>query len=75
MCDQEKHYKSWSMCSSCNFQGLFVFTCRAGEIYDDPDSLGVLMDTRCPACDEEETVLVGMDEYREMVFMAKTKSS
>ena len=75
MSDPDKSYKSWSLCSSCDFQGIFVFSCRAGEDYDDPDSLGVLMDTKCPACDEEDTVLVGMEAYQEMVFMAKAKSS
>ena len=71
--DSAGPYKTWNMCSSCGFQGLFVFLPRAGEDYEDPDSLGALMDTQCPACEEEETVLVVIEEYREMVFIAKTR--
>ena len=64
MGDSKTQYNSWSMCSSCGFQGLFVFSPREGENYDDPDSLGALMDTICPACGDGETVLVIMEEYQ-----------
>ena len=74
MSEPNKEYKSWNACSGCGFQGLFVFFTKAGEDYDDDDALGVLMDTKCPACDDEETVLVGMEEYQEMVFIAKSRS-
>lgn len=74
MDDSKTQYKSWCLCSSCGFQGPFVFSPREGEDYDDPDSLGALMDTVCPACDSGETVLVAMEEYQEMVFVAKSRS-
>ena len=54
MSEPNKEYKSWNACSGCGFQGLFVFFTKAGEDYDDDDALGVLMDTKCPACDDEE---------------------
>lgn len=75
MNESKDPYKSWSKCSGCGFQGLFWYWSRVGENYDDSDLLGALMDTQCPACAEEDTVLVSMDEYQEMVFFAANRSN
>ena len=65
-----KSLTGWSECSSCAFSGTVVFTTRADEDYDDLDSLGVMLDAKCPACGENEPVLVMRDQYDEMVFLA-----
>lgn len=45
---------------------MFLFSSRPGEVYDDPDFLGVLLDTACPACGEKDSVLVSVEEFEEM---------
>lgn len=71
---QEKfaRYQSWSTCDECGFQGLLEFAHREGEVYDDPESLGVMLDATCPACDHEAAVLVVMDEYHAMLRLARS---
>jgi len=65
-----RRYRGWNSCSACGFQGVFVFTSWEDESYDDPDALGAMLDTVCPACEERESVLVAMDEFRRMTPVA-----
>ena len=74
MADRVERYQSWSSCDECGFQGLLEFAHRADENYDDPDSLGVMLDATCPACDHQSAVLVVMEEYEAMQRMAKSAS-
>jgi len=64
-------FNSWSQCDECGFQGLMEFWTREDENYDDAGALGVMMDCVCPACGERESVLVVMEQYEEMLHMAK----
>ena len=64
-------FDSWSQCDDCGFQGLMEFRTRDDENYDDPESLGVMMDCVCPACGGHQSVLVVMEQYQEMLQMAK----
>lgn len=66
-----ERYQSWSSCDECGFQGLLEFAHRGDENYDDPESLGVMLDSTCPACDHEAAVLVVMEEYQAMLRVAK----
>jgi hypothetical protein len=70
--ERVERYQSWSNCDECGFQGLLEFAHRDGEIYDDPESLGVMLDSTCPACDHQAAVLVVMEEYHAMLRMAKS---
>lgn len=69
------NYQHWDRCEACGFQGLILFQCRAGEDYSDLDALGFLMDSSCPACGYEEAVLVVVEQYQEMVRMARRPSN
>lgn len=71
MTERVERYRSWSNCDECGFQGLLEFTHRADENYDDPESLGVMLDATCPACDHQASVLVVMDEYHAMQHLAR----
>lgn len=72
MAETYPSYQSWSNCDACGFQGLLEFAHRDDEIYDDPDSLGVMLDATCPACDQQSAVLVVYDEYRAMLRLARS---
>lgn len=72
MAEKFERYQSWSNCEECGFQGLLEFAHREGEVYDDPDSLGVMLDATCPACDYEAAVLVVMEEYQAMLRLARS---
>lgn len=72
MAGKPERYESWSSCDECGFQGLVEFVHRDDENYDDPDSLGVMLDSTCPACDYQVAVLVVIDEYRAMLRMARS---
>ena len=72
MAESYRRYRSWSDCDACGFQGLLEFTHRDDEIYDDPDPLGVMLDTTCPACDHQSAVLVVSDEYQAMLRLARS---
>ena len=65
-------YQYWSSCEECGFQGLLEFAHRDEENYDDPESLGVMLDATCPACDNQAAVLVVIDEYHAMMRMARS---
>ena len=70
MSEKFQRYQSWSSCDECGFQGLVEFAHRDDEVYDDPDSLGVMLDATCPACDHQSAVLVVNDEYQAMLRLA-----
>ena len=67
MMERVERYRSWSSCDECGFQGLLEFAHRDEENYDDPESLGVMLDATCPACDHQAAVLVVTDEYQAMM--------
>jgi len=69
MTERVERYQYWSGCDECGFQGLLEFTHRAEEDYDDAESLGVMLDATCPACDHQAAVLVVMEEYHAMMRM------
>jgi len=68
-------YNSWSNCEECGFHGLMDFHSREDENYEDKDALGVMMDCICPSCGTREYVLVVMEQYEEMRFMARNVES
>ena len=72
MKEEFERYKAWSSCDECGFQGLLEFAHREDENYDDADSLAVMLDATCPACDHESAVLVVIDEYQAMLRMARS---
>jgi len=61
-----RSWRSWGECGSCGFQGIMTFRARSGEDYSDPEALAVMMDSECPACGAEESVLVAAEEFGEM---------
>ena len=75
MNDETHSFQHWDQCDECGFQGLVVFRTRAEENYDDVDALGFLMDSTCPACGCEESVLVVVEQYQEMVLLSRSKRS
>jgi len=72
MMGKVERYQYWSSCEECGFQGLLEFAHREDENYDDPDSLGVMLDATCPACGYQAAVLVVTDEYHTMMRMARS---
>ena len=72
MTERVERYRYWSSCDECGFQGLLEFAHRDGENYDDPESLGVMLDATCPACEHQVAVLVVIDEYQAMMRMARS---
>lgn len=66
MTDEKPRYQSWSQCDECGFQGLFEFQQRDDETYDDPDALGVMLDSTCPSCGFQHAVLVVTEEFQAM---------
>lgn len=64
-------YSSWSNCEECGFHGLMDFHSREDEDYEDKDALGVMLDCICPSCGTRGCVLVVMEQYEEMLFMAR----
>jgi hypothetical protein len=71
MMERVDRYRSWSSCDECGFQGLLEFAHRNEENYDDPESLGVMLDATCPACDHQAAVLVVTEEYQAMMRMVR----
>ena len=72
MTERVERYRYWSSCDECGFQGLLEFAHRDGENYDDPESLGVMLDATCPACEHQGAILVVIDEYQAMMRMARS---
>ena len=75
MSESERSYRltSWHECTECNFQGTFTFSPEDEEDYTDPDALGYAMHAQCPACEYRESLLVGVEHYREMLELAKQR--
>lgn len=69
--DAVDRYQHWGACDECGFQGLLLFQCRVEEDYADEEALGFVMDSSCPACGNEEAVLVVVEQYLEMVRMSR----
>lgn len=61
----------WDGCDECGFQGLMLYQHRAEEDYSDEDVLGFMMDSSCPACGQEASVLVVVEQYQEMMRLSK----
>ena len=72
MTERVERYQYWSSCDECGFQGLLEFAHRDEENYDDPESLGVMLDATCPACGHQAAVLVVTDEYQAMMRQARS---
>ena len=72
MTERVERYQYWSNCDECSFQGLLEFAHRDDENYDDPESLGVMLDATCPACEHQAAVLVVIDEYHAMMRMVRS---
>ena len=64
-------FKHWGTCDDCGFQGLMVYRTRAEEDYTDEEALGFMLDASCPACGTDESVLMVVEEYQEMVHMSR----
>lgn len=64
-------FQHWSDCAECGFQGLVRFSCREDEDYSDPEALGFMMDAQCPACGDDGAVLVVVEQFQEMLRMAR----
>jgi hypothetical protein len=72
MTERVERYRYWSNCDECGFQGLLEFAHRDEENYDDPESLGVMLDATCPACEHQAAVLVVIEEYQAMMRTARS---
>ena len=72
MTERVERYRYWSSCDEYGFQGLLEFAHRDEENYDDPESLGVMLDATCPACEHQAAVLVVLDEYQAMMRTARS---
>ena len=66
----DRRLRAWSDCGECGYQGTFEFSLRDDEIYDDPESLGVMLDAVCPAWGEVDAVLMMRKPLDEMVGLA-----
>ena len=69
-----EHFQHWDSCDECGFQGLIAFRARAEEDYSDEDALGFMMDSTCPACEFEHSVLMIAEEYQEMLLLSRSKN-
>ena len=70
-----EQFQHWDTCDECGFQGLIGFCTRAEEDYQDDDALGFMMDSTCPACGFEHSVLMIAEQYREMLLLRRSKDS
>ncbi|MFT5176186.1 MAG: hypothetical protein ACI8W7_004380 [Gammaproteobacteria bacterium] len=66
-------FQHWDQCDDCSFQGLIEFRTRAEEDYEDADALGFVMDSTCPACGDEKSVLMVAEQFQEMVLLSTLK--
>ncbi|MCP5155372.1 MAG: hypothetical protein H6983_14475 [Ectothiorhodospiraceae bacterium] len=69
-----REYRAWGACDGCGFQGLMPHRCRDDEDYEDEEALGFMMDVLCPSCGQLDATLVVVDEYREMLFLARPRT-
>ncbi len=63
-------YLAWGQCDGCGFQGTLGFEHMESESYDDPDAGFYLLRSKCPACEQEDNVLVTVDEYQVDIALA-----
>ena len=75
MSKETNSFQHWDACDECGFQGLIALRTRAEEDYDDADALGFVVDSTCPACGFEGSVLMVVEQFREMVLMSASKRS
>ena len=61
-----RHFRAWSVCDECGFEGLLGFDLREDEDYADPTALGVMVDATCPSCESVGAVLVALAHFEEM---------
>lgn len=73
MSNEINTFTHWDECDECGFKGLIVFRTRAEEDYEDADALGFVMDSICPQCGCEESVLMVAEAYHEMLVLSTTK--
>jgi hypothetical protein len=66
-------FQHWDQCEDCGFQGLVAFRTRAEEDYKDPDALGFVMDSTCPACGSDRSVLMVAEQFHEMMLLSSLK--
>lgn len=60
----------WGVCSDCGYEGVLEYRHVAGEDYDDPDALGVMLLQRCPACETSDNALLPIAFYHELVALS-----
>jgi len=70
-----REFRAWSTCDECGFEGIMVFACRDDEDYEDIDSLGVMIDATCPACETLGAVLVTTEHFDEMQAFERARRS
>ncbi|MFT5448459.1 MAG: hypothetical protein ACI9DC_003644 [Gammaproteobacteria bacterium] len=73
MSNETSQFEHWDECDGCEFKGRIVFRTRVEEDYEDADALGFVMDSTCPECGCEESVLVVAETYHEMLLLSTTR--
>lgn len=61
----------WGVCSDCGYEGMLEYRHVAGEDYNDPDALGVMLLQYCPACEGSDNALLPLEFYHEIVAVAQ----
>ncbi len=56
-------YSSRGQCDECGYQGTMTFEHLKSESYNDPGAGFYMLKSTCPACEQEENVLVTVEEY------------
>lgn len=67
MSDDNQPLHAWNTCTDCGYEGKLEYFRVAGEDYDDPNAMGVMLLLHCPACGSREHTLIEIDYYRDMV--------
>jgi hypothetical protein len=62
-----KQFKAWGSCLDCNFEGMLEYSHLAGEDYSDSAVLGVMLQQRCPSCENSDHTLMPMEHYQELM--------
>ncbi len=61
-----KIFQAWGECLDCGYEGMLEYSEVAGEIYSDPEAVGVILLLRCPACESRDNTLVTIEYYHEL---------
>ena len=69
-----RQFEHWDKCEECGYTGLIEFRTRPEENYADADALGFVMDSKCPSCGCEESVLMVAEQFQEMVAMSQSRN-